>query len=381
MDLSHTHVVFVLVVLVAGTLGSLYDPHVYGDERPFFEGWYIRITDNDKPQSFGLLFGNVFPETENSSDPLVVASVLYRQCSSGGEMTCQLQAVNGEYKIDDLTITTKGHSVVSDPSIGTPPNFKWEVNNKKSGGYFQQINGSTYFDFRIDDISFRGQANDPYPWNTDGTGPEGMLVHLPLPLHWFVYSLQSKLEFYEMQNTTSGEVVRGRHGVVHLEKNWGKSFPKRWIWSEGVSSTTNGSFALSGGTVNFQSAIAVDAYLIGYRSPSLGLSLDFTPINSIVTADINGCNGTAKLTVHSLSHKVEIVLSAQPQTFSGCLLGPEAQGFKHACVESYDATAEFNVFERNFFWTYDLVEESMFTGIGLEFGGTYVCNNTCSKYD
>ena len=414
MELQRSLFLLVCGFTIKAVFSSLYDPHIVPKDGPFFEGWYVRITDFDKTDSLGLLFGNVVPEANKTSkDPLVLASILYRDCSTGSynheqllrlkkvndvdfkldgagmtkhfelsdikyNKQCRLKSVDGKYKPSDLKVTVNGHVVDKNPDVKSPPNFKWQVNIPKGGGFLQQINGTTTFDFRIGELSLRGQASNPYPWSSEGTGPEGWLAYLPLPLHWFVFSLRSKLEFYELQNTTSGAVLRGHHGVVHLEKNWGESFPERWIWSEGVSTTTNSSFAISGGKVTLL-GIPMDAYLIGYRNPSLGITLDFTPANSIVSADINGCGGHVNLTVSSLSHKVNIVLSAPVKTFSGCLMGPEAQGFRHACVESYDGTAVFQVFKKSMFFVMEeLVDSHVLTGIGLEFGGTSVCNSTCS---
>lgn len=378
MVIQLTFTLILFGVILETTFGSLYDPHLFPSLGPFFEGWYLRITDFDKKQSLGLLFGSVLPEKGNSSvDPLVVASVLLRNCSDTEQDECQLFAVNGKFREQELKVTVKGHAVLEDPDVKTPPNFKWQVSHNDTGGYFEQVNGSTNFNFRLGDMTLRGEASDPHYWREDGTGPEGWLVYLPLPLHWFVFSLRSKVVHYELQNITSGVVVRGRRGTVHLEKNWGKSFPRRWIWSQGVSSTDNSSFALSGGTVDFY-GLSVNAYLVGYRNPSAGISLDFQPVNSFVSAEIRGCDGKVGMSINSLMYRVEIKLSAPLKTLSGCLLAPEVSGFRGACVESYDATAEISVFKRKLiFFPAELIQKQVFHGAALEFGGTYVCNNTC----
>ena len=64
--------VLVMIVCLASlypdyTLQSQYDPHVYPDIGPFFEGWYTRCTDVDTGQSFGVLFGEVLPLKNDSS--------------------------------------------------------------------------------------------------------------------------------------------------------------------------------------------------------------------------------------------------------------------------------------------------------------------------
>ena len=37
-----------------------------------------------------------------------------------------------------------------------------------------------------------------------------------------------------MFNRTTGELIRGNNGMVHMEKNWGDSFPESWIWAQGA---------------------------------------------------------------------------------------------------------------------------------------------------
>ena len=97
-------------------------------------------------------------------------------------------------------------------------------------------------------------------------------------------SLRSPLTFFELQNVDSGKTVRVTNGARHLEKNWRKSFPKKWIWYEGISrDPSNVTIATCGGLVDL-SFISVNAYLIGYRSPSAGTDLSFRPETCVVIA-------------------------------------------------------------------------------------------------
>ena len=48
-------------MVVMPSYGNQYDPHVFPDRGPFFEGWYARMTDVDNQRSFGVLFGEVLP--------------------------------------------------------------------------------------------------------------------------------------------------------------------------------------------------------------------------------------------------------------------------------------------------------------------------------
>ena len=371
-------VMFHCLAVKESVLGSLYDPHVIPTQGPFFEGWYLRILDLERQDSLGLLFGNVLP-ANSSNDPLVVMSLLQRKCDSDRN-NCVLKSLDGKYNSNELKINVNGHPVSADPDLRSPANFRWEVNGAHGGGFFQQKGNKTTFSLKLADVLFRGEIIHANPWNADGTGPEGWLVRLPLPLHWFVYSLASPLVFYEYQNTTSGHVIRSERGLVHMEKNWGRSFPRKWIWSEGIDPATNTTFAMSGGEVNFR-VLSVDAYLIGIRNPATDMSLDFRPDNSKVSATIDGCSGSVNITATTFLHKVSIHLSAASSTFSNCLLGPEETGFRPACVESYDAVLTVNVYRRTvWFPVFQSIGEHVIRNAALEFGGLHVCKQICDRH-
>ena len=228
---------------------SLYDPRLFPEEGPFLEGWYLRIIDFDNGDSARLMFGHVLPDSQATpTEPLVFASIIRHTCNASG--VCRIVSVNGKFDRSDLGITVNGQEVSVNPDLTSPPNFRWEVDDGTHGGYLDQQGDDTIAVFRLEDIVLTLIVNEPYPWNSAGTGPEGNLVNLDIPLHWFVFSLRSNLVEYEIQNLTSGVVTGGSNGVVHMEKNWGTSFPMKWIWSEGVLNDDTGAlFALSGGKV------------------------------------------------------------------------------------------------------------------------------------
>ncbi|KIS68247.1 uncharacterized protein UMAG_03829 [Mycosarcoma maydis] len=74
-------------------------------------------------------------------------------------------------------------------------------------------------------------------------GPEGWIQHLGafLPLHWYVHSSSAPAMFslehlapdsarLELDNA----IAAGR-GLLHVEKNWGQSFPSGWMWAHAAS--------------------------------------------------------------------------------------------------------------------------------------------------
>ncbi|XP_050397982.2 uncharacterized protein LOC126815922 [Patella vulgata] len=361
-----------VLVLLNESDSNQFDPHVLPKYGPFFEGWYLRITESHSPVRFGLLFGHVIPEDASSVTPRVLATILYKTCLDGD---CPLKSIDAFFNFSSVNITTKGHRVTKDPDDESPVNFEWVASSNSSMATFKVVNDSTYFDFKLNGARLSGKVGSHIPWGPHGEGPEGPFIeHLPLPLSWFVYSLRSQVVHYEFQDPTTGTVWTSDNAVVHLEKNWGKSFPKSWIWAQGTSDVAY--VALSGGLVTI-AMIDVPAYLIGYRNFAKNLSVNFQPLNSITVINHDGCRGYANLSVTSLSHKLILNMTTNINQLSDCLYGPMKNGFTCACVESYDASIEAVLFKRHLIDGFVEIDHQFISKTGLEFGGEYVCKNRC----
>lgn len=148
----------------------------------------------------------------------------------------------------------------------------------------------------------------------------------------------------------------------------------------------NVSFAGSFGTVNF-GPLPVPAMLFGYRNFRSGFAVDFRPDDSVTMKDLQPCNGTASVTIESLFYSVKLHFSAEETTFGTCLCGPVADGFEPVITESFVATAWIQVTQHVTFWDMifrsgDILEDVVLTGVALEFGGNYLCqDNPCKSKD
>lgn len=366
---------FISVPILHLVLSNQFDPHVLPKNGPFFEGWYMRFVDFDTNDSLGVLFGHVLPEANNQTeDPKVLASILYRtNCTSINE--CVLTAANAVCDAKDLKVRVKNGPVVENPDDRSPSFFSWET----TFGTFRQNGNITKLRFVFGKYAFRAVVGTPVPWGPDGEGPEGWINKLPfIPLHWFVFSLRSPIISYELTNSENGKLISGNNGVVHMEKNWGVSFPKGWVWSQGVT-PMNVSFALSGGLVTL-AHVTTTQFLFGYRNPAKNITLNFRPGNSFFSSSHDGCSGRFEITIKSLflTRKVALSAFAKPKTFSDCLYGPEVTGFRPVCTESYDAAVKVTVYERSYL-TWKTVDEQILKKSALEFGGEYTCKGKCNN--
>ncbi|XP_076453412.1 uncharacterized protein LOC143288636 isoform X2 [Babylonia areolata] len=375
--------------------GNQYDPHLFPATGPFCEGWYMRLVDSTQRVSIGFLFGQVLPascslvpmssqggprngkcssfqhHTEQGREgerPLVVTGVLVQDSNSSHP----LRAFQTAVPLHDYSVTVRGGPVVHNPDDRSPPDFAARFGEN---GSVVVRGDNTTVDVRVGPVSLWLQAVDPVPWGPGGEGPEGWLEHLPLPIHWFVYSLRSTVTAYKMTDTVSGRTVSGHGARLHMEKNWGQSFPPGWVWSQGVTDA-NVTWAVSGGIVDFD-VLNVTAFLAGYRNPARNISFNFTPANSLVTFTHDGCQGVVNMTLTALNYRLVVKTMAPLATFSQCLLGPEKDGFRPVCVESYNAVVYLKAYRRHGFH-FVLVDQVNIHQAALEFGGLYVCKHKCS---
>ncbi|GFO36639.1 hypothetical protein PoB_006314400 [Plakobranchus ocellatus] len=359
------------------------DPHVYPSVGPFFEGWYLRVIDAQQNTSFGFLFGLVLPAaTENSThkmhysspttkeNPLVCASLLLNPPS-----TDKLGSPTACFDPSDYSVLKDGKPVTQDPDDETPPNFEVKISNNLS--YIVTPNGS-HFSVSIGDHVLKGETTAPVPWGPKGEGPESWLEYLPLPIHWFVYSFRSTVVTYMYKNMDTGEIIKGGSTksdppvVAHMEKNWGKSFIKAWVWAEGVDPAADIYFSLTSGIIE-ELGLPIPAQLSGYRNPKKGIDCSFHPANSEHKLVHDGCMGTTTLEVQSLECHVVFRLYAAPASFSSCLVTPQVDGFRLGCLESYAAVANITAHMT----LSGVIDNQIIPMSGLEFGGSFMCKSKC----
>ncbi|KIP02434.1 hypothetical protein PHLGIDRAFT_122473 [Phlebiopsis gigantea 11061_1 CR5-6] len=240
--------------------------------------------------------------------------------------------------------------------------------------------GTIEYSVRLDELDLALRITEPTFWSDDAplAGPMGVLTLFSrfLPLNWHVFSTSSKAT-YSLRH--SGKTQCGT-GISHVEKNWGKSFPPGWIWSQSFASTEHPkSLALAGGVA----LPGIEAYLVGYRSPSL--HWDFGPpfamgttwFSPFMNVHHDSKAGTFRLAVQTFRRKLVIKVDAPVDSFIG-LAAPLAGGHRPMfAFESFAGTSWVEAWGRSYPWQdWTLLEEGPcgLTRDGnpcsaLEFGG------------
>jgi len=257
------------------------------------------------------------------------------------------------------------------------------------------------------------------PWTPDSAqpvAPEGLFVHLPFPMHWYVQSLSTECS---VTFTIAEPAYLKNHAIppidlkpnlsatVHQEKNWATSFPPAHLWIQARNESTRAGFCLAGGPI-----LSTESYLLSYRSsdPRNGYSFDLRPpltttlLPSILPASLNPSlllssreisYPTRSVTLSFLTsfippfRTITVSAFADKDSFFS-LSAPFADGHRHNfCSQSARATVKVQILdleERLGMWIYvplvgwkrlgfgthwKVVHEDVFERAGLEFGAEW----------
>jgi hypothetical protein len=67
-------------------------------------------------------------------------------------------------------------------------------------------------------------------------------------------------------------------GHAHVEKNWGGSFPSKWLWAQGISESFD--FAFAGGDLGINDRLP-NAYLLRWRGRNT--QFEYGPLDNLVS--------------------------------------------------------------------------------------------------
>ena len=241
---------------------------------------------------------------------------------------------------------------------------------------------TTEYSFKNPHCIFYAKTSTPKPWPGTASTPEGLLVYLPLPLHWHVHSLGSIADYeLDFPNSSSLPMLdkRGK-AIVHEEKNWAHSFPSAHMWVQAWDATANHGVCLAGGKI-----MGMEAFLVGYCNPMRGLELAFRPpfalsamgLSPFMRVQRDWNDRLFELEVRGWNHKIRVKAQAPKGTFFG-LSAPFNDGHrKNYVAQSMAAIVDVEIWERRNwlawlgFGKWTTVCKKTFEKAALEFGGNY----------
>lgn len=355
---------------------SLMDPHRLPEQGPWFEGWYLRITPVDRQQrSLGIIVGSFLPSgverrSVEASGLKGYAAILY-----GGDENTPLRSFESFPDSSDIFLDN-AEPVSRDPSPKGAASFRWFANG--IGAMTQhgaQINIPNVASIQV-------QLTDVVSWNQSGLGPEGIIsLFRSFPLHWFVYSLQSKVQYSATLPSSTAWLnqpvtIKGE-GYAHFEKNWGVAFPPAYVWMQASDTGNKKSIALAGGHPFELGPAKPEAWLVGFRGAKN--SVDFAPQNvgTIFESKVDACAGFFELTSSFLNRRLKVSAKADRRTFGGIAI-PTGSGFqKNGSEQSFQTNVVAKLYEVSPFSSSNaserLLEETTFENGALEFGSKFEC--------
>ncbi|CAM9861093.1 unnamed protein product, partial [Phaeothamnion confervicola] len=371
---------------------SPFDPRppptgVLGLRVPYFIGWFLRGVDHDQDRSFGVVIGSfrhpnrVSPSKEYNQHYL---SLAYSDAkgSGGGNDAVETHTFHSLPAADAVKITGPGGGPVQAQPDAADPDFSWEV--ARLGSLHVDGDGGE-LSFELPELRLAAKFSDRLPWDCrypNTAGPEGILARTRLlPLHYFVHSFGSRC-VYELK-PKGGRAVAGT-AVLHMEANYGNSFPTGWVWaqgcsdgesdsSDGASSSGGGASEKTAGSSSSSSGDGVandggdgrahfvltggkfligpfttDSFILGYRSPGLHWDFRTTELDRVRTTFSHARRFLrAEATSRRGERHLELEIRAPEGSFGNPIYVPTPLGFSNrpGCIESYTATATFRCYE------------------------------------
>ncbi|EKX49039.1 hypothetical protein GUITHDRAFT_136224 [Guillardia theta CCMP2712] len=275
---SLPNALFVFVAVVGIVLDSLLPPSgqtsfmmplALPRRKPFFDGWFIRITDLAMKTSCSLIVGSMRRSgSESFNEHYVSISFSSPRFGRKGHKPYELQSFHHVSTQEEVSILfderkMSGFENEIDwraPAAGRCSSFSWE---SKECGSMRFLDGGARVEVdmrlrneRNEVIELRAKLRQPKPWGyarvrgerleihsrpsltsrKNEAGPEGWLGRTPLlPCRYFVQSLGSECS-YTLRRRCGGmgnssrvyhlaDVCVSGGGFAHVETNYGAAFP------------------------------------------------------------------------------------------------------------------------------------------------------------
>ena len=172
--------------------------HGWGKERNYFEGWYVKIVDPKEQYVFAII-----PGISKGQD---------------GKQHAFIQVLDGK------KATASYHE------------FPVEAFKPSSERFAVQL-GDNFFSaeevhLALPELQGKIQFSNPYPWPKMLGAPGIMGWYSFVPFMQCYHGVVSVNHAISGSLKVYGEAVSFEDGKGYMEKDWGRSFPSSWIWTQ-----------------------------------------------------------------------------------------------------------------------------------------------------
>jgi hypothetical protein len=310
---------------------------------PWYEGWYIRVTD-PTGFSFGTISTSHTPKFRALRDSSVLpgyVAFLYKEPRAAATKSV-------EFYPEKTFVNVEGDE-----------HFRWTAEG--FGGLSDEA-----VEFRLpegEEISIAFGERKPWSPMHPDWGPAGPATFIPIaPMYWYVDSIGTPVRYRVKLKT--GRVYEGQ-GYAHVEKNWGRIFPRAWMWLQAVAPANDAYVAMAGGPLGIKPA-ELRAFFLGYKTKDIDIEIRPDKLARYDTV-INAEEGYFRIDARTLRERLVIEGEAAPDSFAPVSI-PTPKGYRpNGGMESFSAMIKVSAYRDG-----KLVGETRFANGALEFGADYM---------
>ena len=233
---------------------AIWNSHVYhgwGRSRKFFEGWYYKVVDNSQTNAFAIIPGIAMDENSNKQS--------FIQVLDGKN----LKADYFKFDSNEFKPTPKKHDLYIAENHFSMTDISLNLPNLQGKLIFKNL----------------------FPWSNTFLSPGIMGPYSFIPFMECYHGIVSMNHDIEGSLIHNGKKICFDNGKGYMEKDWGHSFPKAYVWMQ--------SNHFSKSSISFKSSIAIIPWLkssfIGHIAGVLidGKLIEFTTYNG---TKLNSCD-------------------------------------------------------------------------------------------
>lgn len=317
-------------------MGTFINPDLYHGKHKknnFFEGWYFKIVDKNNENQFAFIPGISKSPKGNHNHSFI--QVLNSKAS--------IYKYN-KFSEDNFHFNNKNFKIKVDKSIFSLDYIKLNISNKNS-----VIKGKLKF-------------NNIIKWPDSIINPGSMGFYNYL---WFMecYAQVCILDGdIEGSLSIDGTLIDFTSGKIYIEKNWGKSFPKSWIWIQ--------SNCFSDKRATITASIATIPFPIkDFRGFLIGVTVDdyFYAFTSINGSKINITTHEHDVIIIASNNKFKLTLKTFSNINSYMLCKGPVNGKMVPLVNETLSSTVSMILEN--VKTQNIIYEGIGESTGIEYGG------------
>ena len=180
---------------------AIWNPHVYhgwGRSKKFFEGWYYKIVNESQTSAFAIIPGIAMDENGNKQSFIQV--------------------------LDGINNIAKYHKFKAEEFKPTPRRHSLKIGNN----YFSRDEISLDLPNIKGDLKFRNLS----PWSNSFLSPGIMGPYSFIPFMECYHGIVSMNHDILGSLKYNNEDISFNNGKGYMEKDWGHSFPKAYVWMQ-----------------------------------------------------------------------------------------------------------------------------------------------------